>query len=406
MTFFLSTRRSWITGRILKDLVFFPVVLALGVFFWWGGLGPVWGAEEEAPCLDCHQAAWEKDLEKFYVHAPFREKSCRRCHVVGSYKESQTSALAPPQSAIEWFRRNQVPAREHWFAFAPGLVSDPLWLEIRSGNQRQNLQPVRLPPLASLPELADDGRPPQISRVEVEEVSLGVFVSVHISWETDEFADSSVLFGVGKLTEKSSSDFNLRQDHEMILSGLKKGREYLFSAVSEDVFGNRAVSAPLTFSTHRDLLAEKNPSDPYLLDSGNPDLTQRLRRAGDHYLLEVSARYPVVVSLGKNSSNRNGPHRLAQVPVSLNDSPHPPMQDEEVLNIHICFECHQNINEAMSHPVNILPPKGMIIPPEYPLLADGRMTCMSCHRRHGSDLPFRMIKSSRKELCIGCHVNY
>ncbi|MGE4580167.1 MAG: cytochrome c3 family protein [Desulfuromonadales bacterium] len=265
---------------------------------------------------------------------------------------------------------------------------------------------MRLPLLASLPELADDGRPPQISRVEVEEVSLGVFVSVHISWETDEFADSSVLFGVGKLTEKSSSDFNLRKDHEMILSGLKKGKEYLFSAVSEDVFGNRAVSAPLTFSTHRDLLAKENPSDPYLPDSDNPDLTQRLRRAGDQYLLEVSARYPVVVSLGKNSENRNGPHRLAQVPVSLNDSPHPPMQGEEVLNIHICFECHQNINEAMSHPVNILPPKGMIIPPEYPLLADGRMTCMSCHRRHGSDLPFRMIKSSRKELCIGCHVNY
>lgn len=397
-----------IPDRRYHRLIVLLVALSLGVAIICGGFGQSRALAEEGACLGCHQATWDRDLGRFYVHAPFMEKKCGHCHVAASFKEPQASVPVPP-SAIDWFRRNRVPASDHWFAFSPSLVADHLWIETREGKKSQNPYYVSLPPLESLPEFANDGGPPQIGRVEVQEISLGVFVSARITWKTDEFADSSLRFGLGKLTEESTRDFNLRQNHEVILSGLERGKEYLFSVVSEDVFGNRAVSAPMAFSTHRNLPSNESDaktSSPSMLNSTELSLIHRLHRAGDQYLLLVEAPQPVTVSLGKNAVAAKGPNRLAQAPLNSGDPTHPPLQDEVFLNISVCLNCHQNISQAMSHPINILPPRGMLIPPEYPLLADGRMTCMSCHLRHGSDLPFRMIKSSRKELCIGCHVNY
>ncbi|MBW2186551.1 MAG: cytochrome c3 family protein, partial [Deltaproteobacteria bacterium] len=49
---------------------------------------------------------------------------------------------------------------------------------------------------------------------------------------------------------------------------------------------------------------------------------------------------------------------------------------------------------------------GMIIPPEYPLLENGRMTCMTCHQPHSSNNEARLLKEGKKELCTGCHTNY
>jgi predicted CXXCH cytochrome family protein len=61
---------------------------------------------------------------------------------------------------------------------------------------------------------------------------------------------------------------------------------------------------------------------------------------------------------------------------------------------------------SSSHPVNILPKPGMVIPPEYPLLADGRISCMSCHVYHGGNFEHRLVKPDKQSLCKGCHSDY
>ncbi len=75
-------------------------------------------------------------------------------------------------------------------------------------------------------------------------------------------------------------------------------------------------------------------------------------------------------------------------------------------NISICKDCHQEIRETYSHPVNVLPPADMEIPQEYELMPDGRISCMSCHSAHGSAFRYRLVKSGKADLCRGCHRNY
>ncbi|MDY0190039.1 MAG: cytochrome c3 family protein [Desulfuromonas sp.] len=76
------------------------------------------------------------------------------------------------------------------------------------------------------------------------------------------------------------------------------------------------------------------------------------------------------------------------------------------INLNICYRCHQNMLGWTSHPVDVVAPAGMIIPAEYPLLSGGLMSCMTCHTVHSSDREDRLLKDSKRELCIGCHTNY
>ena len=80
--------------------------------------------------------------------------------------------------------------------------------------------------------------------------------------------------------------------------------------------------------------------------------------------------------------------------------------DEVETTIDNCFTCHRGIRKEMSHPIEILPPPGMQVPEEYPLLSNGEMSCMTCHVRHGGDHPFRLIRAQGKKFCNGCHVSY
>lgn len=82
---------------------------------------------------------------------------------------------------------------------------------------------------------------------------------------------------------------------------------------------------------------------------------------------------------------------------------HTNLQNKEFTSLTTCSNCHPEGMGASSHPVNILPPKGMSIPPEYPTLADGRISCMTCHKRHASNIQFRLVKARDKEFCVGCH---
>jgi predicted CXXCH cytochrome family protein len=87
-------------------------------------------------------------------------------------------------------------------------------------------------------------------------------------------------------------------------------------------------------------------------------------------------------------------------------SQHLPLTDPYTLTITACINCHPKSIGKLSHPVDILPKKGMVIPPDYQTLADGRLTCMSCHVPHAANNPYRLTRENRKDLCLGCHRNF
>lgn len=58
-----------------------------------------------------------------------------------------------------------------------------------------------------------------------------------------------------------------------------------------------------------------------------------------------------------------------------------------------CLSCH-HFDRALSHPVDIAPSRA--VPPELPL-ADGLMTCLTCHDGPGA------VPTEPAALCAGCH---
>ena len=93
---------------------------------------------------------------------------------------------------------------------------------------------------------SDDQDPPEISNVEISEVSDN---SVTVTWETDEDADSLVNYGL-------LPDYGIlripvadRTSHSITLDRLEPGRVYYFRVVSADDEGNQGISADYRVQT-------------------------------------------------------------------------------------------------------------------------------------------------------------
>ncbi|MDD1682497.1 MAG: fibronectin type III domain-containing protein [Methanoregula sp.] len=70
-----------------------------------------------------------------------------------------------------------------------------------------------------------------------------------ISWQTNGDANSTVEYGTTTGYGSFSTNGVMVKDHTISLSGLSPGRVYHFRVISGDLYGNRAVSADMTFTT-------------------------------------------------------------------------------------------------------------------------------------------------------------
>ncbi len=407
MFFFFPSAGKPVKKPVLKTgRSVFLLIILLGAIVGYRG----WAlqvSEDTGSCFSCHRETWDREVLQPYVHAPFAEKQCSRCHGGEVAAAEKSEPVVDDIRNLRWLRHDRALASEHWLSLPADRVSPVLWIETVAADKEKAMQSLALPPLDSLPVLVNDHEGPQISDVVVRAVELGVFVSARITWKTDKFSDSVIPFGVDSFDHQSRKDTYLRREHEVILSGLDRDRTYRFRAVSEDIHGNRTASDVLAFSTERAFVDEEDrASNPADFNAKMGVMNHTLYRAGDEYLLQLAFDVPVAVSLAVEARSHRSRTQNMSSDLEKTDSGHPLVQGGVALNIQVCYTCHAQIQGAMSHPVGIYPPPGMHIPAEYPLLPDGRISCMSCHNKHGSGLPYRLIKSSRKELCVGCHVNY
>ncbi len=87
--------------------------------------------------------------------------------------------------------------------------------------------------------LIGDATQPQISAIAASRQGS----TATVSWTTDEFADSAVLYGAqsGNLTQTISDPLYVEQ-HQMTLTGLASGVAYYYRVRSVDLSGNVALS--------------------------------------------------------------------------------------------------------------------------------------------------------------------
>ncbi|HET98474.1 MAG TPA: hypothetical protein ENN98_07265 [Desulfurivibrio alkaliphilus] len=389
--------------------LFFLIILVIPSSLGLASIYPEAGEIDFRGCYQCHRAILEQNIQSRYRHEPFTRQRCGVCHAApaaNSSGEAGTSGKSVERRKINWLVESGVPHSEHGFLLSAEQVGDSLVVETHGQGGDSPPQTISVPPLTGLAEVVDPGRPPLISDVQILEVRRGVFLSATIGWRTDTMADARVRYGVGELSQLSPPGSRLSQDHRVVLYDLKPGASYLFAVESRDLFGRTQLSETLSFSTKKPSSRNRPPA-VVRPDSpvAKPAFVSDFQRVGEYYLLRLSLSAPANVSLGVREFAGGA---LRPAPGAGEDGRvvdyHAGLNGKVENSMEVCLGCHSKQLGA-SHPVNVLPPPGMIVPREYPTLPDGRITCMSCHQFHGSDNPYRLVKPGQRELCVGCHRN-
>ncbi len=364
-------------------------------------------------CVRCHKKMINIQATKLYVHKPFIEKKCTICHLAGKNpaqdRENQSAKSElrrPVKQKIHWISRHFDPSRVHWFLVPASQVDDTLFLQTSGDRNKPALTRISLPPVNELPVQTNNQQGPAIDGISFVGLQRGVFLSAIVQWHTDRPSGAQVFYGL-KSSEENTTPFDptLTTDHTLQLSPVLPGKNYQYIVAAQDVYGNVHRSNPHFFSTGSTYILPRVKAET--VQSGKPMLEYTLSSVNGNYLLHVIADRPTFMTIGvhrelrKNtvitSSGLTGKEKRFR---------HPPMKSRFEVSMIVCKACHKAYWEGATHPVGVRPRMNMRIPKKYPVLADGRITCMSCHQFHGSNYEARMIQSSKKALCIGCHKNY
>jgi predicted CXXCH cytochrome family protein len=369
-------------------------------------------AGSQNDCLQCHNELWAQASAKRYIHAPFLEKQCTGCHAADTPFDINDPGLPDAENeAREWLGKSLAPATSHWFSFAAGTTPAIMVLEASYGSMVRLYREIPLPPLTELTNIADTygPDPPRISRVKVLEVKKDIFLTASISWRTDRPTGAMITYGVQELHQTTPLNGRLQTEHLETLTSLKPGQTYRFKISAEDAVGNKSESDIFTFSTAATF---ENPAEkprPAECCSAVPlGLESHFFRNGDLYLINITCARPVKIFFTlKNgakvdSEPTDGAETIEPQPPQV--TRHIITTEEESVTFIICKGCHQNL--AGHHPVNVYPKRGMVIPADYPTLADGRISCVTCHDPHAANLNYLMRKDYQQELCVGCHQSF
>lgn len=353
-------------------------------------------ADEE--CVKCHQKLWEAELAKSYIHRPFLEKKCSLCHIEDSALVDGSRGFMSDKG-VRWLASQRQNATSHWLTMPLDQVNDMLIVDLRLQGQGNQRREIPLPALGSVRTIKEDRTPPSITEVRLVHLEQGLLVDATIEWQTDEIASSQVRFGENKLNMESKLSEDLNTSHSVTISGLKANKEYQFKVASKDLFANGAESAVFGFSTK----GAKSSGNQSAASKPAPKLPLTLQseffRRQDQLMIKFTGNQPVMVAVGVPKKEAS-PEKTAAS--GARPEQHR-LKDAVVTNNTICVPCHGDYVKGSNHPINVPPKPGMEVPADYFLLANGNITCMTCHSAHASDFEYRLVKSSKRELCLGCH---
>ena len=130
--------------------------------------------------------------------------------------------------------------------------------------------------VVSTPDEDTKSGAPTISDVQVFSLPDG---TTSVSWETDERADSTVVFGEGSLSERLYSG-NRTREHAVVLTRLQPSTTYQYRVESVDPAGNRTVypaasAKPLTFVTAGHGVADRSAAQYRMRGGGSGTYLQQ-----------------------------------------------------------------------------------------------------------------------------------
>ena len=366
-------------------------------------------AEDFKNCNECHSADLAGDASRLNLHSPFALEQCGKCHAAekaATAAEKNKSARLLGRKKVKWLADTGTVDTSHGFLLPANRVGERLIIDRRGRGGEFSRLEIAVPHLSDLVEVEDPGEKTTISEVKVLKVERGVFLSATIGWQTDTLTYAQVRYGEKELSKISEPEKRLGLHHEVVLYNLKVDQTYRYSVVATDLFGRTEISEPLEFSTAKAF----GGSSPRGGAGNRPEkgeeegMSSSFKRVGSDYLLELTLEQPAAIYVGSDGQGRPRSPAVEDTAsaTGVGDATHKKINSQAVISMRACRNCHRNQTTA-THPVNVLPKPGMTIPPDYPTLPDGRLTCGSCHISHSSDYEFLARKRGKRELCVGCH---
>ncbi|MBU0681700.1 MAG: hypothetical protein KKD73_09780 [Proteobacteria bacterium] len=354
-------------------------------------------------CVTCHQDMINENMTKTSTHQPFMNGECTLCHggsdasgtnLTPSDNSFETPANSAPR--IKWLDENRTKANVQWFRIPTADVKNAIYFAT-SDHKTTNIR-LAIPETKTFAALENNSAPPAIKDVKVVNIEKGLFITATISWKTDKISDSLVTLNAGDRNTKSYYR-HLTTDHTVSLIGLKADQDYTYTVASTDVFGNVAQSASFPFSTSAAKVAANNT--PSNWTTGDAIITSEIFTANGDLIVKVNTDRPAALAIGTDMQAT--PEKISGTSADGADNVHGNMRININTTVSLCVSCHKDHNGIRSHPVDVYPKRGMIIPASYPTSADGKITCLTCHEAHASNHKYVLRQSQSRELCIGCH---
>ena len=356
-------------------------------------------AADPMNCIECHKGYADAELKKTFIHKPFLQKKCLFCHSpdwVDNAAESDGKAQFPLKTKKMGSGDN--PALVHLFSIPKELAPNILFIETKYGLNKTFRTKLRVPPFDTLKSLSSDATPPKIFDIQVVEVQRSNLVTAKIRWKTNKLASSTLYYGTDEPDKHSAKPASYMSEHFVELYTLRPDETYNFLIRVEDIYGNTRESTVYSFSTDK---SYKVSGDERRVDSQAPmRLNSDIYRSEDNYLIRLEATQPVSMEIAT--------YDMPSFPLlrkKSNETPanHIPLKNIYETSLLICETCHQAPNDKFSHQVHFRAKLGSNIPPEYPRLPNGQISCLTCHVQHASDNQFHLRKSAVRKLCVGCH---
>ncbi|MBW1718383.1 MAG: hypothetical protein JRJ43_02305 [Deltaproteobacteria bacterium] len=363
-------------------------------------------------CLLCHEKVYKGRISSLYIHIPFDQKKCGKCHLEEEITKegNDTYQNIIPKSVI---LRQPDYLTEHTILLK-NLNSQATYdinvnFKDQSGNTaRQEFRGIVPGKLQNVKK--DDKRSPKISKVKAWPPVQRVFLETLITWETDEPSTSLVEYGLSdRYGQKSAEDGIFMKNHRACIFKLKKGTDYHFRVKSRDIFGNGAISDDYTFNTSK----ISSVSDNGQIDADNVNVRNSAIEKVNIFLaasdlglfLKTSAPSRVIIEYKKVKEpvKVEKPHILS---VTDDKKRCAGLAVGKRLTIDSCYQCHPPVALGVSHPVGVPTKKTTTIPDDLPTLKGGIITCVTCHDSHGTNFKYFARKKVTRDICNTCHKGY
>ena len=365
--------------------------------------------QQNNKCSQCHTEVSHSDYSKKYIHQPMFDKSCVVCHLerIAQKRLLNIKKELEPPKGVKLIAHNPLPDTNLWFQVPYDDVGNEIFLKIRSEYGQRDLKKIEILPIERLSSLKNDGAPPRISDIRTI-VERGIFITAQITWKTDKPTNSRVSYGIGTRMSDAPPEDNFSRTHKVELAPLKKKSLYKFIIHSADMFDNLESSDVLTFSTEEPKSGIRDTRTPAKTPKGEIELAEKIFRNNDNLVFNLTANQPAFITMYSDRKKKifKSEKEMLEEEKEKLKAEHSGFRSQIDITNTICRACHKEVKPSLTHPVNVFPKPGMVIPAEYPTLPDGRITCSSCHSKHASDNKHRTIKSRPKELCKGCHKDF